>query len=254
MPRCDQDRCNATWIETYCAQCFSHRATLRTTRAVTARDEVIVDHSPFPNTDTHVWPLEITFDGGARSFQDESKVGGAGATLWHHPPDGAAPILVASCVVALPGVNNAQVAEACGCRAALALLASTRDLGRAARVVGDNLAVIRYGAGTGRFKRLILQAQLEQALAPLAARGWTLTWQAVRRRLNKAADRLATLGVFWAEALRRTGRTEMAQHTVWHQLPPPPPPPQFPMPAAAALLPDDVEEGARHLEELARAR
>ena len=149
-------------------------------------------------------------------------------------------------------VELPQVAEACGCRAALALLAATPGLGHSARVVGDNLAVVRYGAGTGRFKRLILQAQLEQALGPLAARGWLLTWQAVRRRLNKAADRLATLGVFWAEALRRAGHDGMTQHTVWHQLPSPPAPPHFPLPGQAALRPADVEEGARHLEELAR--
>ena len=252
MPRCDRESHNATWIETYCSHCFSHRATLQTIRPALARQEVIVDRSPFPNTDTHAWPLEVTFDGGARALQGDNKVGGAGATLWHHPPDGEAPVLVASCVVALPGVNNAQIAEACGCRAALALLAATTGLGHSARVVGDNLAVVRYGAGTGRFKRLVLQAQLEQALGPLAARGWSLTWQAVRRRLNKAADRLATIGVFWAEALRRAGHDGMTQHTVWHQLPPPPVPSYFPLPGQAALRPADVEEGAQHLEELAR--
>ena len=56
--------------------------------------------------------------------------------------------------------------------------------------------MVRYGAGTGRFQRPILEAQIELALGPLAQRGWALQWQAVRGRLNKAADRLATVGVF----------------------------------------------------------
>ena len=252
MPRCDGRECNAAWAQFYCAHCFSHRATLRTVAHIAAGDEIIVENSPFPDMDAHLWPLEVTFDGGARSFGEHPKVAGAGATLWHHPPDGGAPRLLASCVIALPGVDNAQVAESCGCRAALALLAHTHNRGRAARVVGDNLAVIRYGAGTGRFRRLVLQAQMEQALAPLAAQGWTIAWQAVRRRLNKAADRLATLGVFWAEALRRQGRTQMARHESWHDLPAPPLPDAFPVPGVADLRPDDVAESAAHLEELAR--
>jgi hypothetical protein len=60
-------------------------------------------------------------------------------------------------------------------------------------VVGDNLAAIRYGAGTGRYRRLHLAQQMDFALRQASEAGWTLTWQAVRRRLNKAADRLATL-------------------------------------------------------------
>ena len=65
---------------------------------------------------------------------------------------------MASIIVALPDVDNAQIAEATGCRAALAALVHTDATHRAARVVGDNLAVVRYGAGTGRFQRPILQA------------------------------------------------------------------------------------------------
>ena len=211
-----------------------------------------MDFSPFPSTDTHLWPLEVTFDGGARAFGEHPKVAGAGATLWHHPPNGGAPILLASCVVALPSIDNAQTAEACGCRAALALLTATRERGHSARIVGDNLAVIRYGAGTARYRRLVLQAQMEQALSPLAAQGWALTWQAARRRLNKAADRLATIGVFWAEVLRRNGRHAMVQHVVWTTQTVPPLPEHFPLPNLQALHPDDVSEGAEHLERLAR--
>ena len=86
---------------------------------------------------------------------------------------------------------------------------------RSARVVGDNLAAVRYGAGTGRFRRLHLGAQMDQALRPLAERGWTLSWQAVRRQLNGAADRLATLGVHWASRLKHAGITAARTWTVW---------------------------------------
>ena len=60
---------------------------------------------------------------------------------------------------------------------------------------------------------------MDQGLRPLAAKGWRLTWQAVRRRLNKAADALATLGVFWADALRQAGHTAVATWIVWHNSP-----------------------------------
>ena len=253
MPRCDTSQVNAEWSTSFCPSCARHRATLITTRPLDSMEEVVVGASPFPDQDKHCWPLEVTFDGGARSFRGGPKVGGAGASLWHHPPDGGPPVLLASCTVALPDVDNAQVAEASGCRAALALLAACVSRGTAARVVGDNLAVVRFGAGTARFRKMVIHAQLEQGLAPLAAGGWTLTWQAVRRRLNTVADRLATLGVFWAEGLRRTGAHTMHTHVVWHALPPPPCPPSFPDPTALGLDSLDVDRVTSLLEDLARA-
>ena len=80
---------------------------------------------------------------------------------------------------------------------------------------------------------------MELALGPLAQRGWALQWQAVRRRLNKAADRLATLGVFWVACLRRQGIAQVTSHTVWHDSSSPAPPrlPNFPDPSAASLDP-----------------
>ena len=253
MPRCDATQANAEWSTFFCAGCSRHRATLVTTSALAPFDEIIVSSSPFPDQDKHCWPLEATFDGGARSFSEAPKVGGAGASLWHHPPDGSTPVLLASCVVAMPSVDSAQVAEASGARAALSLLAACRSYGRAARVVGDNLAVIRYGAGASRFRKLLIQAQVEQGLVPLAASGWTLTWQAVRRRLNKTADRLATIGVFWAESLRRSGVLSAHTHIVWHRLAPPACPPAFPDVRAVGLGISEVEEAAARMEEVARA-
>ena len=171
------------------------------------------------------------------------------------PARGGEPIHLASIVVALPDVDNAWVAEATGCRAALAALVHADATRRAARVAGDTLAVARCGAGARRLQRPILQAQMELALGPLAQRGWALQWQAVRRRLNKAADRLATLGVFWAACLRRQGIAQVTTHTVWHtsSSPTAPCPPHVPDPSAASLDPAIVQHVADHLEDLARA-
>ena len=60
-----------------------------------------------------------------------------------------------------------------------------------------------------------MQQILDTRLATLAERGWTLTWRAVRRRLNKEADRAATEGVLWAAALQAEGTTGPATRVVW---------------------------------------
>ena len=82
-----------------------------------------------------------------------------------------------------------------------------------------------------------------------------ITMAAVRRRLNKAADRLATLGVFWAACLRRQGLAQVTTHTVWHTSSSPAAPCHlhFPDPSAASLDPAIVRQVADHLEDLARA-
>ena len=254
-PRLDSERPTAAWHVSYCGVCDKHIAHLRSTGPLQTGDEIVCASSPSPELDTALWPYEVTFDGGARHIHPDHKVSGAGATLWRHDASGRPPEQVASIVVALPDVQDSQVAEASGCRAALGGLANVSTDVRAARVVGDNLAVVRYGAGTGRFQRSLLQAQMELALGPLAQKGWRLQWHAVRRRLNKAADRLATLGVFWAEALRRRGVREVRSHIVWHhpQSPLPSIPDCFPESRAGSLDPGLVQLAVEHLEDLVRA-
>ena len=143
-------------------------------------------------------------------------------------------------VIALPGSDNAQFAETTGCRAGLGLLPGAEPDVCAARIAGDNLAVVRYGAGTGRYRRLQLCDQMDQGLRPLAERGWQLNWIAIRRRLNKAADRLATLGVFWAARLKAAGSNAVTVWTVWHDLPTQPIPLHFPTRACPSLEPSAV--------------
>ena len=74
--------------------------------------------------------------------------------------------------------------------------------------------------------------RLSQQLGALLSRGWSLTWRAVRRRLNEAADELATRGVFWAAQLPAAA-ADAAHLTHW--------PAAFgDDPAAAGLVPADA--------------
>ena len=125
---------------------------------------------------------------------------------------GGPPRLVAAAVVAIPWNASAQLAEAFGCRAALELLWRYGEGAGRARVVGDNLAVIRYCAGTARLRARPQQALLEEALGGVGARGWQLDWQAVRRNLNSMADRHATRGVQWAVRCKEAGILDVQEH------------------------------------------
>ena len=149
--------------------------------------------------------LLLTFDGGAQSTgRPGGRVAGAGAILWGPVGlDGRRPQL-ARTVLALPGVPHAQEAEAGGCGEGLDLLLAHRTATmRRVLVSGDNLAVVRYCAGTGRLRREAMFARLDYRLGALLSQGWNIQWRAVRRQLNKAADRLATAGVQWAASMDR---------------------------------------------------
>ena len=120
--------------------------------------------------------------------------------------------MIAAAVVAIPWGASAQLAEAFGCRAALELLWRYGEGAGRARVVGDNLAVVRYCAGTARLRARPQQALLEDALGNAGARGWVLDWQAVRRNLNSMADRHATRGILWALRCREAGVDRLQMH------------------------------------------
>eukprot|EP00959_Pyramimonas_sp_CCMP1952_P253441 5295430-Pyramimonas_sp.AAC.1 len=77
-----------------------------------AGEEITVGDSPLPAADAAQWPFELTFDGGARRIGEGDKVSGAAAVLWRHDPHRGYPRVVAVAVVALPGCDNAQTAEA----------------------------------------------------------------------------------------------------------------------------------------------
>ena len=82
-------------------------------------------------------------------------------------------------------------------------------------MVGDNLAVICYGAGTARLRRAKIQAHLEISLGAALAAGWRLSWQAVRRRLNGEADSLATEARRWAVELHADAARQAQVAVEW---------------------------------------
>ena len=206
---------NAIWTVSRCPECRGYQAQLRAIGAIRTGDDVCTTDNPSPEWDDAAWPYELTFDGGARQV-DGTWVAGAGAVLWAHHLQGPLPVRLASSVVAIPWHAGAQVAEAIGCRAALNLLAQLQPRLRAARIVGDNLGVIRYCAGTARLRRLRMQSHLEPGLAQVLSQGWRLSWQAVRRRLNQDADAEATDGVHWAAQLQAQGQRTLRTRTTWY--------------------------------------
>lgn len=243
------DAANADWVTTECQSCCRHVAKLLPRVALAAAAEITVPRALAPDPMAGLWPYELTFDGGARELFDLPKVAGAGVSLWRHSLDGSAPFHLASAVLALPDDGDSQFAEVVACRVGLQMLARLSPDVRSARVVGDNLAAVRYGAGTGRFRTVALQATMEAGLGPLAARGWLLTWQAVRRRLNVGSDRLATLGVFWAAELKARGTHGVHTHTVWHNAAlPTPDPPHLPTLPGQGLAHDRVLANVERLE------
>ena len=118
--------------------------------------------------------------------------------------DGTRAIL-ARVSVALPGTQLAVVAEAWGCRVGLEVMMRHFPALRSCRVIGDNLAGVRYCAGHGRTRRPEVQAVLEGVLGRATACGWQLSWVAVGRRLNEAADAAAARGAARAAALAADG-------------------------------------------------
>ena len=132
------------------------------------------------------------------------------------------PVCVARAYVALPPGTTAQVAEACGCRLGIALLLGMQREKRA-RIVGDNLGVIRYGAGTQRFRALHMQGIMEDTVTRVAKAGLRLDWQAIRRRLNTAADALATAAQEWCRSRQQHNLGLPFEYIEWRheQIPPP---------------------------------
>jgi len=159
-------------------------------------------------------PYEVAFDGGVREVRGH-RVAGAGAILWSIEPSTGIAALVAEAIVALPSVRCSQTAEAWGARAALDLLRQTSATRRCARVCGDNLAVVRFGAAHGRLRRPEVQCILEPALTAMCTAGWLLDWHAVRRRLNIAADTAATSALFWAARLADDGVQQRRVRVTW---------------------------------------
>ncbi len=204
---------NAAWEIHRCPSCGLYVLCLLASRPLMPREEIVIDslHPVFPPL-RNPPPLEVTFDGGARCISG-LRVAGAGAVLWGPEDLHGNRKRVVDARVALPGVRYAQVAEAWGLRIGIGLLLSHRATSKGpcrALITGDNLGVVRYGASQGRLRKPEMQGLLEGPLGELALGRWDLSWLAVRRRFNKAADEQATKAVQWAGYLAKRG--EMSPH------------------------------------------
>ena len=98
---------------------------------------------------------------------------------------------------------------------AMLLLMERPNDDRRVRICGGNFAVVRHCAAQGRLHKPCKQAVLEPALARLATGGWRVTWQAIRRRSNMAADAEATEGVYWARQIRDVGGAAQCWRVRW---------------------------------------
>ena len=206
---------NATWEVGACDQCRAVRLRLVACIPLAPGSPVWAEGAPhLVSGGPDGVGVEVTFDGGARSVSG-TQVAGAGVVLWARQPAGLyAPALLLR--IELPGESTAPVAEAWGLRGACRVLAAhgSRFLpvglpGRFARVVGDNLAVVRFAACSGRLHDWHLQGLLEEPLASLAALGWAVEWLAARRRFNQAADAEATAAVMEAGRRAAIGSREV---------------------------------------------
>jgi len=178
-----------------CSGCGTRVARLQASSMVAVGSELTVSSAAHVLTPPVPFAYEVTFDGGAREVAGR-RVAGAAAILWG-PGRNQPMAQLAVATVKLPHVSRAPEAEAWGGTPCTHLVAEGDGETRTARVSGDNLAVVRFCAATARLRGAEHQQLLERPLADLHLRGWGLSWLAVPRRMNMAADSLAT------EAIRR---------------------------------------------------
>ena len=203
--RVDMGLASAGWVEDRCRDCGRCRAALVAARPLSDGHEVTVDACVTLGGGAGAdFGMEATLDSGVREVRGV-RVGGAGAVLWRLDARSGLRRRVAVAAMSMPEVVDSQVAEAWGAHLVALMLRECPDGGRRVRISGDNLAVVRHCAAQGRLRRPCAQAILEPVLAGLATGGWSVAWQAIRRRSNMAADALATEGVFWAARLRAGG-------------------------------------------------
>ena len=200
---------NAAWTRGRCAECLAYRFTLIALLPIPGNGEIVVARGAIVRVPDRTYNLEVTFDGGAR-LVGPTRVAGAGAVVWLPCRDSLNMAPVAAVSIALPGEEHAQVAEAWAGRAAIRAALQLDFVCGSRRCTGDNLTIVRYGAGQGRLHKVELQGVLEQPLSELAAAGRHCEWLAARRRFNKRADEVATAALMRAAALRDLGHTAPA--------------------------------------------
>ena len=206
---------NCVWHSRRCEQCGRHEARLIATTHIQRGCEITVPRSLTPLYGATLYPFEIFIDGGTNSRGD-FQASGAAALLWRIHSFGP-PTCIARAVMAIP----APLAETYACGLALRLFAflarEHRDSNRGplrARIIGDCIPVVRYGAAQARFRVLSQRAPIDESLDDVLRLGWTLDWQAVGRQHNVGAHVLAQMG----ERATSRGFSPQETRSYWRNL------------------------------------
>ena len=198
---------NIEWTEGRCPSCRRWLMTAIASRPIPAGHLLRGPEAPelLRTSRDNAPSFLISFDGGARHKSPQSslpdsgpRAAGAGAALWGPINSRGLRQCVAQATIACPRLTDSLSAEAAGLRLGIALIAKVLPQVNSIGIVGDNLPVMRLGAGNGKIRTPGIWEMLEAPLLHIAVRGWQCQWFAVRRRYNKTADALATIGTYQA--------------------------------------------------------
>ena len=198
---------NIEWSEGRCPSCRRWLIIAKETCPISAGDLLRGPTGPgvIQNRHKEIPTYVVSFDGGARhrsplnSFpSDGPKAVGVGAAIWGLPNDRGLRPCLAQATAAIPTLEDSMSAEAAGLRLGIALASKLLPRSSLIGIVGDNLPVMRLGAGNGRIRTPGIWEIVEAPLLYMANRALPCQWTAVRRQYNKTADALATIGTHMA--------------------------------------------------------
>ena len=210
---------NCEWHCQTCEQCGRHEARLIATTPIRRGCEITVPRSLTPLCGATFFPFEIFFDGGTNARGD-LPASGAAALLWRIHSFGP-PTCIARAVMAIPGQGSPPLAESQACGLALRLLASLASEHRAtnsgplrARIIGDCIPVVRYGAAQARFAFCRSGHRSTRTLMTCCVRGGFLIGRrsAVSATLARTFARYAAR---WANELRHEGSDHACSDGAW---------------------------------------
>ena len=116
-----------------------------------------------------------------------------------------------------PHVTCSGGSQAWGAKLALDLLGAIRSDVRRARVVGDNLGVVRYGAEKGHLRRPDMHRRLAAGLTAAAEKGGISPGVQSSEAHQQSRRCRGHVAVFWAHRLRASGARQPQIHIEWLQ-------------------------------------
>ena len=210
-----QGAANISWSTTRCPHCRNFKLIGTACRDIDTDEALRADAAPWVLRRPSPRTLLISFDGGARRQHTDidappiaEPVAGAGVALWDAPDTNGTRSCLAQLSLSTPRIHDSLAAEAAGMAHAISLFLTCLPDVEPVEILGDNLGVIRLGAGNARCRCDRVWQEVERSLMALAGQRWPTTWTAVRRCYNRTADALATIGVIRALHDHHRGRTQ----------------------------------------------